>query len=128
MIQQIVEDNPCPIVASLWYGVPRALYVQADISSIKYSVFDTKTNLVVPGHDDQPVTVADVILDTPLTVAVVSDWKYGSLPINFRHTISGTAFPNAPVTYQIEYTITPVVGDPVYLDPFFIRTKERRAG
>lgn len=80
--------------------------VQADISSIAYSVFDlvTRTADVISGTS---LTVSAVIFDTLQTDA---RWSTDSTGYNFRWTVPATAFPTGGRSYRVEFKFTPASG------------------
>jgi hypothetical protein len=88
--------------------------VQADITAITYSIWDATEAewSEVAGHQDQPVTVADAVFNTP---QVDSRWTKDATGYNFRHTppVGATPpFPEPDRDYRLYYTFTPADGEP----------------
>jgi len=91
--------------------------VQADISAITYSIYDASEAEWQPvaGHQDQAVTVADCVFNTP---QVDSRWTKDATGYNFRHTPpvgSAPPFPEPDRDYRVYYTFTPADGEPFVL-------------
>ena len=101
-------------------GEDGALFEQADIDTITYSIYDTDSNEVLEDFEDEPVTVANVIFDTPITSEEDEDWSHTE-PYNFRHTMQ---MPDeAGKTYRIQYTITPDGGTAVKQESIWVKTE-----
>lgn len=78
----------------------------ADISTITYAVYDvSEADAAIIAATS--VTVADVVLDPPVTSTAL--WSGNAVGYNFKHRIPKTAFPENHV-YRIEYTFTPTAG------------------
>lgn len=96
-------------------GADAANIVQADISTITYSIFllddqEADSRTAVAEHQDVDVAVADTIFDTLQTDG---RWTEDATGYNFRHTVdvsSNAAFAVAGRRYLIEYKLTPGSG------------------
>lgn len=77
---------------------------QGDVTTIECSVFDLdgtdpNTEIATPA-----VVVADAVLDTPVTTAVV--WTKDAYGYNFIHNLAPTNFPTGNRRYRVEYKVT----------------------
>jgi len=81
--------------------------VQADISSISYTVRDTRdpTVEIVGGS----LTVSAVVFNA---LQVNALWNADATGYNFRHDLSTTALPTGSRQYRVEYKFTPASGGP----------------
>ena len=85
---------------------------QADVSSIKYTVYELgygNTRTPVTGHQNVSCSVASCVLNTPVT-----DPETGQ-DYNVRVPISAAVnkpFPNVGSTYEIELILTDTNGEP----------------
>ena len=122
-----VEDSSVTVRARL-ENADGELYVAADIASIVYSVFDLTLGTVVSGHNAAAISPVSGVFVTPATSADNPAVWNGKHSYNFKHTISGTAFPLGGRQYQIEYTLTPASGEAIKTMPIIINVTERRAG
>jgi len=96
-------------------GVGDANIVQADVNTIRYSVYllddqnpDNRT--AVTEHTDATLAVADVVFNSLQTDAM---WTVDAIGYNFRHVLDVSAhqaFTVAGRRYLIEYQLTPAVG------------------
>lgn len=76
---------------------------QAQVASITYKIKDLETETAVTDHDDEPLTITDVIFDDLQTPAA---WTLDDTGFNFRHVIDGTGFPTGQQSYLYTCTIT----------------------
>lgn len=74
--------------------------VQADVSTIVYTVYDVTAAAAVTGHSGQSLTVSSVVFNT------LQGWDTDTIGHNFRATLAGTAFPVGGNTYQVEFKFT----------------------
>jgi hypothetical protein len=99
-------------------GMTAQPIVQADLSSIAYSIFalddtDATARTPVTGHSAVVLTVSNVIFNTLQTDAV---WTTDTIGYNFLHVIDITthpAFTLAQQRYLVEYKLTPTSGQPI---------------
>lgn len=103
------EDSAAVFMA-LIRGSDRDLILQADLSSITYSVTDLS-------DDSNPVTadtltVANVILDTPVTddIAWLEKFPGDTIGYNFIFEAPKTWFPAGGKTYRVEFIFQPTTG------------------
>lgn len=108
------EDGSVSILGRIlaWDGDPA---VQADISSITYTITNVDTGSAVTGHSAASLTAASVIFDT-LQGSDGDDarWpeSFDTTGYNFLHHVnigSNAAFASAGL-YTIEYVFTPASG------------------
>lgn len=93
-------------------GVP---LLTPQVDSIRYTAAtldaaDPDRQTPLAGHENVPLTVADVLFNT---LAVGPLWSADSQGYNFRHTLDGgaaSAFPVAGLSYQVRYEVTPTGG------------------
>ena len=76
----------------------------ADISTIGFKLFDLDGDDPTTATQDESLTVASVVLDTPVTSTAT--WTKDSTGYNFLHDLSNTYFPHPNRRYRAEYTIT----------------------
>lgn len=100
-----------------WGDEADAQIVQADISTIAYSIWDATGREweAVSGHQDVAVTVADAVFNEAQTD---SRWTKDAVGYNFRHTPpvgSAPPFPEPDRDYRVYYTFTPADGEPFVL-------------
>ena len=124
-----VFDNGTGTMLARLIGADGDALVQADISTITYSVFliddqDPDNKTAAPGYLNVPLVVADVIFDTLQTDAI---WTVDATGYNFLHTPDtgpsssggpageGPVFLTAGRRYLVEYTLTPASGPPIIL-------------
>lgn len=96
-------------------GAAGAAIVQADINSIRYSVYllddeDADSRTPVAGHSDAALTVADVVFNSLQTDV---RWTVDGTGYNFRHALDVSAHPAFAVAGRrclVEYRLTPVAG------------------
>ncbi len=96
-------------------GAGGANVIQADINTIKYSVYllddqnpDNRT--AVTEHTNVTLAVADVVFNSLQTDAM---WTVDTTGYNFRHVLDVSAhqaFGVAGRRYLIEYQLTPAIG------------------
>lgn len=77
---------------------------QADISTITCAVFDLDSTTPSTAINEPTVTIADVILDTPVTTNTL--WTKDLKGYNFIHDLGPANFPTGNHTYRVEYTVT----------------------
>jgi hypothetical protein len=87
---------------------------RAAVASVEYTIYSLTSGERVPvtGHTAVDVPVAEIIYDTLQTG---DPWAADSIGYNFRHTLAiadSQAFAVAG-TYLVEFTLTPVTGQPV---------------
>ena len=93
---------------------------QADLTEIRYTVWELLANAAVSGHQNVAVPVGSSVFDTLQTNPNVN----GGNPYNFLFepdTTTDEAFPNGQVFYRVDFLIVPLVGSPRIL-PFKMRT------
>jgi hypothetical protein len=76
----------------------------ADISTITYKLFDLDGSTPTTATESGSLTVANVVLDTPVTTNVI--WTKDTTGYNFIHDLTNTWFPNPNRRYRMEYTVT----------------------
>lgn len=108
----VFEDSGCRWMAYV-RGNAGAAIVQADISSIVYSVFD-KSDLSTATATGT-LTVSSVIFDTLQTPSLDACWSKDSTGYNFGWNVPATIFATGDKTYRIEVKITPVSGEAMHL-------------
>lgn len=81
--------------------------VQADLSSIAYSVFDVTNPASVTAGGTGTLTIADVVYDTLQTD---SRWTKDSVGFNFLWPVAATHFASGGKTYRFEVAFTPASG------------------
>lgn len=111
----ILENNPATIALQLFRDndtdTGQEFALVADIGGVIFTVTDTSTGTPVPGFDNLAITpVSRVVRDNPVTSDV--RWTYDHKGFNFKHTVSGDAFPEGDRCYRLEYSITPTSGEP----------------
>lgn len=94
------------------YGADNTVIVQADVTSIAYSIRSLHDLATVV--DSGSLTVSSVIFDTLQTDA---RWTEDSTGYNFRTTISAAQVPE-PGVYRVEIELTMADASKLYLDPF----------
>jgi hypothetical protein len=110
----VFENGSVTLLARI-VGGNAANIVQADISSIKYSVFalddqDPDSRAAIDGHSEVSLTPSTVVFNS---LQIDSRWTVDAVGYNFRHTLDTSAhqaFPVAGCRYLIEYRLTPVGG------------------
>jgi hypothetical protein len=118
----IWEDSGCQLLARI-VGVDAAAIVQADVSSISYSVYE-RDEEDAPGsgsavRENAALTVSSVVFNALQTDA---RWTVDSTGYNFRYAAPVTDFPNPSKVYDVEIKFTPASGD-VYHVVFEVETK-----
>ena len=108
--KQIIEGSPLAYLARV-VGIDGVLLQQAEVASIRAQVFNRTT--AVETYDDDDVSVSGSVFDELQTDD--PRWTADKIGYNFAVVIPGAAFPDGSSRYQIEFTITPAVGDPFYL-------------
>jgi hypothetical protein len=96
-------------------GAAGAAIVQADISSIQYSVYllddeNADSRTPVAGHADVALTVAGVVFNS---LQIDARWTVDGAGYNFRHALdvsAHAAFAVAGRRYLVEYRLTPTAG------------------
>lgn len=99
---------------------------RADIESIAYTIYllgsppSRAERTAVTGHEAVAVAVADAI---PAELTVPDAWTQDTTGCNFVHTIpiDTAAFTRPLSQYVIDYTLTPVSGQPIVAS-FLART------
>jgi hypothetical protein len=76
---------------------------RADLASVSYRVFNETTNAEVTAGA-QSLTVADVVVDTPVTSQEI--WTQDTTGYNFLHDLPPTSFPDGGHIYRVEYKFT----------------------
>lgn len=80
---------------------------QADVSSITCKVFDLDSATQDVAIATPTVTVAEAVLDTPLTSADSNSvWTKDSYGYNFIHDLAASCFPTGGHAYRVEYEVT----------------------
>jgi hypothetical protein len=110
-----VFENASVTLLARIIGANAANIVQADISSIKYSVFalddqDPNSRVAIGGHAEASLAPSAVVFNSLQTD---SRWTVDAEGYNFRHTLDTSAhqaFPAADCRYLVEYRLTPVSG------------------
>jgi len=100
--------------------VDAGVIVQADITSIAYSVYllddsDPTSRTAVTGHAAVALVVANTIYDTLQTDA---SWTADTTGYNFRHVVNRStaeAFGTSGRNYLVEHTLTPAAGQIILL-------------
>lgn len=77
---------------------------QADVSSITRNVFDLDGGTPNTATDSDSLTVATVVLDTPITTNVI--WTLDTTGYNFLDDVPAARFPTGGRRYRIEYVVT----------------------
>ena len=88
------------------------------IASIHYSVYqlndaDPNARQAMTGHENILLNMPEVLFDALQTDAV---WTYDRVGYNFRHELdvsTNVAFPMAGCHYLVEYSLRPLVGQPI---------------
>ncbi len=122
-----VPQGGSPILTRRVVGNSGTAITQASLTSIAYSVYtfdlDTKVRTVVANHSAVSINKTDVIFDTLQTDIF---WRNADGQLldptdgyNFRHQVphlvTTTTFATAGTVYLVEYTLTPVSGEPILL-------------
>ena len=104
---KVIERGNSTVLAEIKARFSNALrmLVQADISTITYSVYNEAGD-VVSGHDEVSLTVSDIILDTPITATTDESWTLGGSGYNFVHDLAADAFPSGDQVYRYEAELT----------------------
>lgn len=100
---------------------------QADLDSLTYTITKLCDDSVVEGHEDQTVTIAAAIYDTPRTYEDEPLWHDRERPFNFKHrpsSVTSLPFPEAGTEYLLKYTATPNGDD---ASPFHFEVKATTA-
>lgn len=84
--------------------------VQADVSSIAFSVYDLADTDAATATG--ALSVASVVFDSLQTDA---RWTVDSIGYNFAWDMAYTIFEDGGTTYRVEVTFTPASGDPFHL-------------
>ena len=92
--------------------------VQADLSSIKYTVYllddqDPDSRTAVANHTDVALSIAGVIFNTLQTDPL---WTVDASGYNFRHVLDVSTHPAFTIAgrrYLIEYQLTPTSGQKI---------------
>lgn len=92
------------------YGASGTAIVQADVSSIEYSVFDKADTSTATATGT--LTAASVIFNTLQTD---SRWGKDSTGYNFAWNVPASVFATGSKTYRIEVKITPTSGEPIHI-------------
>jgi len=111
----VFRDGSATLLARV-VGADAAAIVQADISTITYTVYlldqaDPDSGTLVTGHSAVACAVADTIFDTLQDDDL---WTDDALGYNFRHVLAvaaNPAFATAGRNYRIVFTLTPVAGE-----------------
>jgi len=100
----VVEDSGASVLAYVLAADGTRL-VQADVSSITYSVYSVSAAgvaTVVSGHDAVSLTPSAIISDTLVTSTTDTRWPFTGTGYNWLHSLAYTAFPSAGVSYRYE--------------------------
>ncbi len=92
---------------------------QADLASVTYTITTLDGDEPVEGHEDETVSIADCIFDTPRTHDDEPLWTDRETPFNFRHAPSALThlpFGTAATEYLLKYKATPEGDD---AEPFY---------
>ena len=100
------------------YGEDNAAILQADVTSIAYSI--RAKHALATVVDSGSLTKTSVVFDTLQTDA---RWTADAVGYNFRTTISATQIPN-PGVYRVEIEFTMSDASILYLDPFELTVNE----
>lgn len=90
-------------------GTPDLITV-AEVSSITLNVYQKSDNSLVAGPTS--LTVADVILDTPVTI--------NSVGFNFKYKTLASHLPTGGQTFIFEILVVPASGEQFYLTPVHV--------
>lgn len=126
LTQGTVATNGTATLLARVVGWDAEAITQADVDQITYTVYrqsatQPPTRTAVELHEDLAAAVASVIFDALQTDA---RWTVDATGYNFRHTIPlapGPLFATPAAQWIVEYTITPVSGEPIVV-PFFLRS------
>jgi hypothetical protein len=110
-----VASNSAVLMARIVDRTGRAI-TRSEVASIKYSIVEIdRTNsdqvTIVPGYDDMPLDVDQVIFDTPEFGGL---WTIDEEGYNFRHEIAAnlaTGFPKPRAHYQVCYELESTTGE-----------------
>ena len=104
------EDSAAVFMA-LVRGSDRELILQADLTSITFTVTDTSDDSNPVSSDT--LTIASVILDTPVTddVAWLEAFPGDTTGYNFIFEAPKTWFPEPDTTYRVEFIFRPTTGE-----------------
>ena len=81
----------------------------ADVSSITMNTFDVDSATPDTVVDTAALTVASVILDSPVTATTI--WTKDTTGYNFIHDLSAGYFPTGNRRYDVEYIFTLAGGE-----------------
>lgn len=113
----IIENSACVILARVTKDTG-ANVVQADVSAVAVKVFDTETEAQV-GATLTPA-VSSCFYDT---LQIDSRWPIDTTGYNFALSVNGSYFPDGGKVYQVEVRVTPTSGDPFYMEPWQLQTR-----
>jgi len=117
----VIQNNTALFMARVIIATGDIL--QADITSLKYTIRDLTDDSPVVGHTDVALNKTLVVFDTLQTKADNALWKGGADGFNLAFspdTTANEAFPNAETKYSVTVEITPVTGEPFELTPWVV--------
>lgn len=101
-----------------------AMFVQADITSVTCKVFDLTSNTPDTAATTLSPAVSSVFFNTAQTDGY---WGLDNTGYNFRHTVTGSAFPKGGRRYRVEYEVVTGSHGSVFA-VFEVQTDPRRGG
>jgi len=106
-------------------GSDAANIAQADITSIRYGIYDLSSSTPLTElSDSAALVVADVVFDTLQTD---SRWDTDSTGYNFRHTVASTTLTGGDHKYGVKYSFVPASGQ-AFMVPFEVWAKSPYGG
>lgn len=105
----VIEDSGVRWMARI-LGQSGSAIVQADVSSIVYSVYDKSDTTAATATGT--LTVSDVIYNALQTD---SRWGKDTTGYNFGWNVPASIFATGNKTYRIEVKITPASGEPIHI-------------
>jgi hypothetical protein len=110
----VLALNPVQFIARV-IGPTGSALVQADITSISVSIYDTADGSLVATHS---LTVSAVIFNTLQNDA---RWTPDNTGYNFLWICSPADLPGGNKTYRVQFTFTPASGS-AFILPFEVKT------
>ena len=109
IIQAKIHEDSTFVVMARMMDETNDEIVQADVSTITYTVSDaTNNNAAVSGHSAASLTVSSVVFDTLQTG---NGWSEDGTGYNFRHVVGPTALPTGGNQYIYEAVVTLTSGN-----------------